>query len=172
MPTLVSAQLGDALECYNIVDSGRDHQRNSGFEQWTDAYPTLDTILEDIAAGIAFKIVHEGQTIGYTALTFGDEPAYADPRAQWRSSLPYATIHRFAFGPAGRGRGLAAPTFEMICDYCLELGFDYIRVDTDFPNLAMQRGLERAGFVRCGIVNSGHGDRVAYDHFELAQAAC
>lgn len=48
MNTLELAKTEELNRCYEIIDGGRAFQREQGFVQWTDDYPNLDTIRNDI----------------------------------------------------------------------------------------------------------------------------
>ena len=37
--------------CYAIIDSGREFQKEQGFVQWTEDYPSREIILDDIERG-------------------------------------------------------------------------------------------------------------------------
>ena len=55
---LTTANINELNECYAILDSGRNFQREQGFIQWDDEYPTLDLVKKDIEKhiGYVFKI--------------------------------------------------------------------------------------------------------------------
>lgn len=162
MFNLVQAQPAHAQLCYEIIDAGRAYQRSLGFTQWSDTYPNLQTIQDDISHHRGYCLLHADALTGYVALMFSDEPCYHDPRATWHHNLPYATIHRFALASSVRGKHLATPALDAISTYCRARGFSYVRVDTGLSNLPMQHALERAGFMPAGMVDV-HGDRLAYD---------
>ena len=54
MYTLELAEMDDVELCSQIIEEGRQFQREQGFVQWTDEYPNLDTIRGDAAAGIGY----------------------------------------------------------------------------------------------------------------------
>lgn len=48
METLELALEKDIFICKRIIDDGKAFQREQGFIQWTENYPNIDTIREDI----------------------------------------------------------------------------------------------------------------------------
>ena len=163
MVELTLAQPVEAEDCYKIIDFGRKFQQEQGFTQWTDDYPNYQTIKVDIRDSKGFVVKVDGALAGYMCIDFDGEPAYDDIDGAWRSSDPYAVVHRMAFAPDFCGKGLSGSTWDLIKDYCRDRGVDYIRVDTDFPNERMQHVLEKNGFVRCGVITFQGSGKIAYD---------
>lgn len=163
MAVLMQAAADEAAVCYHIIDQGRKFQQAQGFTQWTDDYPNLKTIQDDIANHKGYVVKINGAIAGYMCIDFSGEPAYADIDGKWRSSEDYAVIHRMAFLPEFRGMGLSDAVWGLIENYCLKKRVRCIRVDTDFPNKRMQHILEKNGFVRCGIIIFQGSGKIAYD---------
>lgn len=163
MNTLELAAMEHAEEYYGILDMGRKFQREQGFTQWTEDYPTLDTVREDIRGGKGYALLADGKIAGYMCVDFDGEPAYADIKGAWRWEGAYAVVHRMAFSAAYRGMGLADAAFGLIEELCRQKAVSIIRVDTDFPNKRMQHILEKNGFVNCGTILFQGGAKLAYD---------
>lgn len=161
--TLEKAKQTETDRCYEIINEGRQFQKQQGFEQWTDEYPNRDTIIADISAGKGYVLKADGAIAGYMCIDFDGEPAYDNINGRWRSSGDYAVVHRMAFSEEWRGQGLADITFGLIEKLCVEAGIGCIRIDTDFPNKRMQHILAKNGFVNCGTIVFQGGDKLAYD---------
>lgn len=161
---LLPAELCDAQRCYEILDSGRRFQREQGFVQWPDNYPLLSDVEDDIKNGGAYKLVFGDQIAGYMYIGFDGEPTYGYIEGEWSADVPYAVVHRIAFAPEFRGRGVGDKVFPLVEQLCKKRGIHCIRVDTDFPNLRMQHLVERCGFTRRGIIYVRDKEaRIAYD---------
>ena len=163
MKTLVPAKMDELAICYAIIDEGRTFQKEQGFVQWTDDYPNMDTIRDDIQDQKGFVIKDNGVIAGYMCIDLDGEPAYINIDGQWAAEEPYAVVHRMAFSRDFRGTGLADEAFRLIGEFCTSRGVDYIRVDTDFPNKRMQHILEKNGFTRRGTVIFQGSGKIAYD---------
>ena len=163
MISLDLAVMEELADYYKAVDSGRAFQREQGFVQWTEEYPSLETLRSDITCGKGYAVKVDGAVAGYLCIDFDGEPAYDTIDGAWRTKGPYAVVHRMAFDRAFRGVGLADATFSRIEALCGARGVRNIRVDTDFPNLRMQHVLEKNGFVRCGVVVFQGSGKIAYD---------
>ncbi len=163
MKILELAQMNELIECSQIIDEGREFQKEQGFVQWTDDYPNIETIREDIQNKIGYVVKVDNQIAGYMCIDFSGEPAYDNIQGEWRTLTPYAVVHRLAFCSKFRGIGLADITFHLIEELCLSKGVKNIRVDTDFPNKRMQHILEKNGFVKCGVIIFQGSGKIAYD---------
>ena len=161
--TLEPARPEELEVCYAIIDSGREFQKEQGFVQWTEDYPSREIILDDIRQGKGYVLKTDGRTAGYLCIDFDGEPAYQEIKGAWRSEESYATAHRMAFAREFRGKGLADATFRLVGELCLEKGVRYMRADTDYPNERMQHVLKKNGFELCGEIFYQGGGRLAYD---------
>ncbi len=163
MYTLESAQLKDIEICCNIINDGKEFQRKQGFVQWTDDYPSPNTIQTDIQDKKGYVIKAEDKIVGYMCIDFEGEPAYAHIKGEWRSNLPYAVIHRMAFSKDFIGVGLTDVAFKLIDELCIKHNIRNIRADTDFLNERMQHILKKNGFINCGEIIFQGSEKLAYD---------
>lgn len=163
MKTLEMAHADELMVCSRIISEGKEFQREQGFVQWTDDYPNIETIRNDIQNGKGYVIKVNRQIAGYMCIDFDGEPAYEHIQGQWKTSTPYAVVHRLAFSKDFRGTGLADIVFRLIEELCLSRSVKNIRVDTDFPNTRMQHILEKNGFTKCGTVIFQGSGKIAYD---------
>ncbi|MGN1021383.1 MAG: GNAT family N-acetyltransferase [Aristaeellaceae bacterium] len=163
MVTLERALPEEGRQCYEIIDAGRKFQQEQGFTQWTEDYPNVHTIYDDILNGKGYVVRVDGAMAGYMCIDFDGEPAYDSIEGQWNLDAPYAVVHRMAFSAQYRGIGLADTAWTLIKACCRERDVHYIRVDTDFPNMRMQHILEKNGFKRCGVVVFQGSGKIAYD---------
>ncbi len=163
MYVLEPAGVDDVELCSQIIDEGRQFQQEQGFVQWTEDYPNMDTIRNDVNLGIGYVLKVDGTIAGYMCIDFSGEPAYAQIEGHWNADKPYAVVHRMAFLAKFRGMGLVDKTFALIEKLCLDKQISYIRVDTDFPNKRMQHILEKNHFSQCGIIIFQGSGKLAYD---------
>lgn len=161
--TLRYALATDAGSGLQFIQSAREHQKEQGFVQWTDDYPNLDIILEDIQKGRAYLLENTGRAFGYLCIDFAGEPSYDDIEGQWLSTQKYAVIHRMAFAVHGRGHGASREAFGLARELCLSRDVHAIRIDTHQSNKKMQHILQREGFQYCGTVYFAGSPRMAYE---------
>lgn len=163
MHTLELAKLEEIHVYCGIIEDGKRFQKEQGFVQWTEDYPNMDTIREDIREKRGYALKIDGCIAGYMCIDFAGEPAYDSIEGKWRSDASYAVVHRMAFSKDFRGMGLADIAFQLVEKLCLENKISYIRVDTDFPNQRMQHSLTKNGFENCGVIVFQGSGKLAYD---------
>ena len=163
MTELVLARNEDIGAYVDILNEGREFQRAQGFVQWPDGYPDKTDVAQDIQEGKGYALHVDGEVAAYFYLGFDGDPAYPEIKGAWRFDEPYAVIHRVAIAKSHRGRGLMNELFRLAGAVCLEQGVACLRIDTDEQNKRMRHVLEKNGFVCCGTVIQGGGDRLAFD---------
>lgn len=160
------AKEADTCDAWELVRQAREFLKASGVDQWQGEYPNQGTISDDIAAGNGYILAEEGpggMVIGYTCISFEGEPCYEAIVGSWRSSQPYAVIHRTAVHNACKGRGLASQFLAEAEKLCLEKGIHSIRIDTDQDNQIMKRVLEKNGYEYCGVIRFDDSPKIAYE---------
>lgn len=160
---LRKAEPAEAEACYQCIEDARAYHRSLGFEQWHPDYPTLQTILDDIAQNVGYAFADERGVIGYCCIIIGEEPAYRQIEGAWKTNRPYAVVHRMAFSSRARGGGLSKEAIHLIQAFCRSHHISAIRVDTQEENKVMQHILAREGFGYCGLIQFDGGPKLAYE---------
>lgn len=119
--------------------------------QWDHAYPLRSHFEEDIKNNHLWVAVIGGEVTGFAALTIDQPPEYAD--VGYNLEEICIVPHRLAVSPKFRSRGLAQGFMLQAETLAKELGYPYVRVDTNAINLRMQRVFERLGYESHGIVS-------------------
>lgn len=97
MFALYPAQPSEAQACYAIIEEGRAFQKTQGFVQWTDSYPLLEHVENDIRSGTAWALKNdEGDIAGYICIDFAGEPAYDTIHGgAWRLDEPSGVLQPY-----------------------------------------------------------------------------
>jgi len=159
------ADIDGIMACY---EQARRYMRRMGnTTQWVNGYPSLDVVKKDIAEGNNYVGIDEdGDLVMAFAFIIGADPTYAlIEDGEWEDEgRPYGTVHRL--GSTGKHSGV----LELCISYCGER-IDNLRLDTHADNATMQRGAERLGFVRRGIIYCDDGTpRIAYQRIRIKKA--
>lgn len=154
------AIVSDLMDVNSIYEEARKFMAENGNpHQWGDAaYPPLPMLINDIGESQLYVIEEDWDIKGVFALVAGDDPTYqVIEEGTWRSDAEYATLHRVAAAPGEKGIFKAAVEFA-------KTQYDYLRVDTHYDNIPMQKAIEKCGFVKCGRIYVEDGSpRIAYD---------
>lgn len=130
---------------------------NGNPNQWGNITPRTSLLEDDIEKGNLYVLVHDHVIHGVFYFYIGPDPTYGIIEdGQWRSDMPYGTIHRIA-GDGSGGVLAAAVAFG-------KQKINHLRIDTHEDNKIMQRAVVKYGFQRCGIIHLANGSpRIAYD---------
>ena len=103
------------------------------------------------------------------AETRDPEPSYGVIDGAWLTSTAnYAVVHRVGVAPEAKGRGVAGTMLNFACAKAAQMGLASVRIDTHADNKPMQRALQKAGFVSCGVItlvegNDAGAQRIAFE---------
>lgn len=163
MKCLELARVEELEEYSRIIEDAKKFQREQGFIQWTEAYPNIDTICDDIHNKKGYALKVDGRIAGYVYVDFDGEPIYEEIQGAWRTQGPYAAVHRLALSRDFRGQGLSTAVFGLIEELCKGKPVVSMRMDTDPCNKRMQHVLQKNGFVFCGRIVFQGSDKLAFE---------
>lgn len=157
MTTIRKATYYDIPDIMTIYESARRFMRSRGNTvQWSNGYPSMETIQKDIDRNVCFVADSNGKLLFVFAFIVGYDPTYQKIDGEWLDDEPYGTIHRLASSGATTG------VFHSCLKFCMKI-IGNIRVDTHESNRPMRRVIEMEGFKRCGIIYVADGTpRIAY----------
>lgn len=132
-----------------IYRSAREFMKKNGNpDQWWEGYPPRELVERDIEEGECRVVVEGGEVLAVFYTSFGTDPTYENIyEGEWGTEEPYGVLHRVAVAEGARGRGTVSFVFSEMLKK-----FGRIRIDTHEKNIPMQKALEKAGFVRRGII--------------------
>ncbi len=120
----------------------------------TEQAETAEQTGEDVA---------RDEVIAYGAAVFDGEAAYEALEGRWLTGGPYVVLHRLAVADEAKRRGVAGAFMRRVETLARGRGVGAFRVDTNFDNRYMLHLIERQGFVYCGKVRYGSGERLAFE---------
>lgn len=126
--------------------------------QWDESYPLEEHFHADIVSRHLWVAEDEVRSViaGFAAITTIQSQEYAD--AGCDLSMLSVIPHRMAIDVSYRRQGIALLLFKKAEDLAREIGYPYVRVDTNSGNNAMRALLLKAGFLLKGeIFLSGLG---------------
>jgi RimJ/RimL family protein N-acetyltransferase len=150
--------LSDLDRVMEIYEQARQYMRENGNQnQWTNGYPSIWLITEDIKEKSSYVCLDDNQIVGVFRFTLGEDPTYLKIyEGQWLNEEPYGVIHRIA--SASHRTGVAAFCLNWCQSQCSN-----IRIDTHRDNFVMQNFLQKNGFKQCGIIYLADGaERLAF----------
>ncbi|MCK9537242.1 MAG: GNAT family N-acetyltransferase [Bacilli bacterium] len=164
------ANLSDIDTILTVIADAKELFRKNNSLQWqdTDGYPHRRTVHADILKEWLYLNFRSNRLAGIITLAQEPDESYrVIHEGNWLNNRKYYTIHRLAVKKEFYRQGVA----QELVDYAFEItrrsGVFDIRCDTAAENIAMNRLLEKCGFVRCGIIYLVRGSclepkRIAY----------
>ncbi len=162
LPIQAPAPCGDLVRLRRIVDGEPRPDSSSEYDDWG----TFDIRFEEDS--------HDRAMVEIRPAAEADEPWIPVGDMSWHSELngPNLGSRAISIGvalhPAARGRGIGAVAQSLLAVALHRSGIHRVEASTDVANVAEQRSLERAGFVREGVARGaqvradGRHDLVVY----------
>ncbi len=114
---------------------------------------------KDIADGIGYVLCEGSRIAGMCAITFGADESYEKIEGGWKTTgSNYAVVHRMAVAADSHGKGLGVKIYEEAEKLARSRKASSVRADTHQENIAMQRTMEKSGFLPCGIIHIKGGE--------------
>ncbi|MGI6222845.1 MAG: GNAT family N-acetyltransferase [Prevotella sp.] len=146
-----------------VIQDAKNQMAREGKHQWTDGYPAVEDIQNDISANKGYVMTQDGVVIAYGCITFDGEPAYEELEGKWLSHEPYIVLHRLAVSDEVKGRGIAKQFFREAEQLAVSKGYRSFKIDTNYDNDRMLHIMQKMGFTYCGIVHYQKGDRLGFE---------
>ena len=143
---------GDVQAVVQIVQQVIPLMQGAGNYQWDDCYPTEEHFLNDVQNSHLWVVADtNGAVIGFAALTTAQPEEYALSGCD--ISKPSIVPHRMAVDPSARRGGAARLLFAKCDELARDMGYNFVRVDTNTCNAAMQRLILTSGFTQKGEIS-------------------
>ena len=142
-----------------IVNDAKLLLKNQNINQWQNGYPNRPLLERDAAEGIGYVLCEAGRIVGMCAITFGADESYEKIEGGWKTDgCNYAVVHRMAVAANSHGKRLCVMIYAEAEKLARARKASSIRADTHQENIAMQRTMERSGFLPCGIIHIKGGE--------------
>ncbi|KRL67067.1 GNAT family N-acetyltransferase [Companilactobacillus versmoldensis] len=164
---LRQARSEDLPKVFDIISGAKKTLRDRGVDQWQSGYPDEAILKQDLADGINYVMLLDGDVVGTAALQQGTEQSYEElSNGTWDkdSNKEYSVIHRIAVEPGHQGQHLSAALIRQLLTISYQLGYSDVRIDTHPDNLVMQHVITTNGFIEKGEISmeEDEGARKAY----------
>ncbi len=159
---LRKADISDIEGLMRIFAQARSAQREAGFVQWEDGYPSAEILTADIYGDIGYVMDDEDKMAGYVAIAPFDKEYEKFPQL-WRCAGAYAVFHRIAIADGYRGKGISKTLFDLAENKSRDMGAVSIRIDTGIQNRPMQHILIKRNYANLGTRSFSWGPRLAFE---------
>lgn len=138
-------------EIFEIFTECKHSMEKEDIFQWTDQYPAIHHIADDIQNGFLYSINNKGKSLGVINISNIEEPEYTT--IFWTDhNGKCLVIHRLAVHPKNQKQGLARKLMDFAENFAIESGYTSIRLDAYSGNERVLRFYENRGYQKRGEV--------------------
>ena len=122
------AYISDLEDLFQIYLNGKNELEKNGIYQWTDSYPTISIIENDIRKGELFTLKNESKLIG--AITINEDQEKEYQIIPWKyDDTKVLVIHRLVVDPKHQKQGYAHKMMDFAEDFAIQNDYTSIRLD-------------------------------------------
>jgi len=130
---IVKGQPSDLEELFQIYLNGKIDLENNGIYQWTDNYPTISIIENDLRKGVLYTLKNNNEIIG--AINISEEQEAEYEMVKWIFDNSKAlVIHRLVIAPKHQRKGYAQKLMDFSESFARENNYSSIRLDAYSQN--------------------------------------
>ncbi len=149
----------------SMYEDAKIRLKESGINQWQDGYPNKETLLVDMEAGESYVVIDNDKVVATCMISSQVDSNYSIIEGAWLDDNPYVVIHRVATDAKYLKKGYASYCFKIAKEEFPHI--NSIKIDTHLENIAMQKMLNKNGFMECGIVYvANNAKRIAFQKIE------
>lgn len=139
----------DIFPSYSILDQCRKELSKNGIQQWTEHYPTQDSIAADIRNAEGYIYSEKGMILAYMQICERQDPEYEE--IDWEIETDRVlSVHRLAVSPQMQGKGIASKMMDYAETSARALNFDVIRLDAFSKNKLALDFYQKRNYYICG----------------------
>lgn len=145
-------KLGELEEVFQIYQNAKKELEQNNIIQWTDNYPTISIIEEDLKKGVLFLLKNGSEIIGAINISEEQEPEYQS--IDWKfDNSKVLVIHRLVINPKHQKQGNAQKLMDFAEDFAKENNYTSIRLDAYSINSRVIEFYKKRNYFIRGNVN-------------------
>lgn len=126
-------QLSDLKSLFQIYLNAKDELNSNGIYQWTDKYPTMSIIENDLKKGVLYTLKNGHEIIG--AIIINEEQDAEYESVDWKfDNSKVLVIHRLVVDPKHQRKGHAQRLMDFAEDFASHNNYSAIRLDAYSQN--------------------------------------
>jgi ribosomal protein S18 acetylase RimI-like enzyme len=145
-------QLFDLEKLFQIYLNGKIDLENNGIYQWTDNYPTISIIENDLKKEVLYTLKSNEKIIGAINISEEQETEYNSIKWEFDHSK-VLVIHRLVIDPKYQKKGYAQKLMDFAEKFAKENNYTSIRLDAYSQNLRVIEFYKKRNYVVRGNVN-------------------
>ncbi len=149
--TIEKATISQLDNIFQIFKDCRVKMESEGIFQWTEHYPAIEIIANDIRDGYLYCLNKSEETVGVINISDIQEQEYKS--VHWQNNDgKILVIHRLAVHPKFQKQGFAKKLMDFAEDYAVRNHYSSVRLDAFSGNDIVLRFYENSGYQKRGAV--------------------
>jgi predicted amidohydrolase/GNAT superfamily N-acetyltransferase len=145
-------QLFDLEKLFQIYINGKIDLENNGIYQWTDNYPTISIIENDLKKDVLYTLKSNEKIIGAINISEEQEAEYELIKWEFDNSK-VLVIHRLVIDPKHQKKGYAQKLMDFAENFAKENNYSSIRLDAYSQNVRVIEFYKKRNYFIRGNVN-------------------
>ncbi|WP_157691849.1 GNAT family N-acetyltransferase [Polaribacter sp. KT25b] len=145
-------QLFDLEKIFQIYLNGKIDLENNGIYQWTDNYPSISIIENDLKKDVLYTLKSNEKIIGAINISEEQETEYKLIKWEFNNSK-VLVIHRLVIDPKYQKKGYAQKLMDFAENFAKENNYSSIRLDAYSQNLEVIEFYKKRNYFIRGNVN-------------------
>lgn len=151
-PKIEKGQLFDLEKLFQIYLNGKIDLENNGIYQWTDNYPTISIIENDLKKDVLYTLKSNEKIIGAINISEEQETEYELIKWEFDNSK-VLVIHRLVIDPKYQKKGYAQKLMDFAENFAKENNYSSIRLDAYSQNVRVIEFYKKRNYFIRGNVN-------------------
>lgn len=144
-------QLADLQALFQIYKNGKIELDRKGIFQWTDAYPSIFTVEDDLKKGDLYVLKNDIEIIG--AINVNEEQDEIYRKIDWKfDDSKVLVVHRLVINPKYQRQGYATKMMDFAEDFAIKNNYTSIRLDVFIPHKGAVDFYKKRNYVNRGNV--------------------
>lgn len=145
-------QLLDLEALFQIYLNGKSELERNAIYQWTNNYPTISIIENDLRKGVLYTLKNNNEIIG--AINISEEQEIEYQSVNWEfDNSKVLVIHRLVINPKHQRKGYAQKLMDFAENFARENDYSSIRLDAFSQNNRVLEFYKKRNYCISGKVN-------------------
>lgn len=145
-------QLSDLEELCQIYLNGKSELERNAIYQWTNNYPTISIIENDLRKGVLYTLKNDNEIIG--AINISEEQEIEYQSVNWEfDNSKVLVIHRLVINPKHQRKGYAQRLMDFAESFARKHDYSSIRLDAYSQNNRVLEFYKKRNYCISGKVN-------------------
>ena len=144
-------KLSELETLFQIYLNGKNDLEQNGIYQWTNSYPTISILKNDVNKGVLYTLKNNNEIIG--AINISEEQELEYQSVNWKfNATKILVIHRLVINPRHQKQGYAKLLMDFAEKFAIKNNYSSIRLDAYSQNRRVIEFYKKRNYIIRGEV--------------------